>query len=81
MARLVYENIGIGTILQRLGECRYANGYYSNPRGMLTQQTRAERQTRDLALIGDLKLLVFEFKAPAIVQAPNKNFCFKVRKH
>ncbi len=77
MVRLVYENIGIGAILQRLGECRYANGYYSNPRGMLTQQTRLERQSRDLALIGDLKLLVFEFKAPAIVQAPNKNFVLR----
>jgi len=66
-SRLIYENLAIGIIAQRIGECRYANKYFVNVKMAMTQQIRRlEEKYRDAILsIGD-KLLVIEFKAPTL---------------
>ncbi|NPA98698.1 MAG: hypothetical protein GXO43_04900 [Crenarchaeota archaeon] len=63
--RVIAENVAIGVIMQRLGECRYANRYVWHLKAALTQQHASlEQKYRDAAVsVGD-KLLVLEFKAP-----------------
>jgi len=66
-SRLIYENLAIGIIAQRIGECRYANKYFVNVRMMVTQQIRKlEEKYRDAILSIEDKLLVIEFKAPKL---------------
>jgi|GEM_PF-2981099 hypothetical protein len=66
MSRLIYENVAIGMILQRLAECRLINLTH-DLRVLLTQQTRTlEDKYRDMAVaVGD-KIAIIEFKAPDI---------------
>lgn len=69
MPKLVYENVAIGVIAQRVGECRYSNRYFVDLRMAVTQQVRGldERYRDTLFLVND-KLLVIEFKAPRVKQ-------------
>lgn len=64
MSRLIYENIAIGVIIQRIAECRLIN-YVPNLQALLTQQTKdLEKKYRDMPVaVGD-KIVVIEFKAP-----------------
>jgi hypothetical protein len=64
---LVYENVAIGVIAQRVGECRLANRYISNPQQLVTQQiTSLEKLYRDSVIAEGDKFIVIEFKAPRL---------------
>jgi len=64
---LVYENVAIGVIAQRVGECRLANRYISNPQQLVTQQiTSLEKLYRDSVIAKGDKFIVIEFKAPRL---------------
>ena len=64
---LVYENIVIGMIAQRIGECRFANRYIISPEQLVTQQVRPlEKLYRDTIIIHGSKLIVIEFKSPYV---------------
>jgi len=64
---LVYENVAIGVIAQRVGECRLANRYISNPQQLVTQQiTSLEKLYRDSIIAEGDKFIVIEFKAPRL---------------
>ena len=64
---LVYENVAIGVIAQRVGECRLANRYISNPQQLVTQQIKPlEKLYRDSIIAEGDKFIVIEFKAPRL---------------
>ena len=64
---LVYENVAIGVIAQRVGECRLANRYILNPQQLVTQQiTPLEKLYRDSIIAEGDKFIVLEFKAPRL---------------
>jgi len=69
MNKLIYENLAIGVIAQRIGECRFANKYF-NLRMVITQQTigkmNLEEKYRDALLSVNNKILIIEFKAPVV---------------
>ena len=61
--KVVYENIAIGVIAQRIGECRYANRYLMNLRMAITQQiTKPGMGYRDTVITINDEILVIEFK-------------------
>ncbi len=65
LRKLVYENLAIGAMAQRIGECRYAGWYRNIVYQRLTQQTPLENRYRDSIFeVGD-KVLAIEFKAPS----------------
>lgn len=66
MSKLVYENLAIGVIIGRIGECRFANKFFTSLSMALTQQTPLERRYRDALMNVRDKLIVIEFKAPYI---------------
>jgi len=67
---LVYENVAIGMIAQRVGECRFANRYLMSPRQVITQQTRSlEKLYRDSIIAEGDKLIVIEFKSPYVIKS------------
>ena len=45
MAKLVYENLAIGVIIQRLGECNMRNKPFMEIQTLLSQQTPLEKIT------------------------------------
>jgi len=48
VTKVVYENVAIGVIAQRIGECRFANGYVAKTMMGVTQQAgKAEQRYRD----------------------------------
>ncbi len=61
--RLIYENVAIGLIVQRIGECRAQNSWLPI-KGTLTQQTPLEKNYRDTLLSYGDKFVVIEFKSP-----------------
>ncbi len=62
---LIYENVAIGIIAQRIGECRLANRYIVNPQQLITQQIKSlENLYRDSIIAKGDKFIVIEFKAP-----------------
>lgn len=64
---LVNENVAIGVIAQRVGECRLANRYISNPQQLVTQQIKSlEKLYRDSIIAKGDKFIVIEFKAPRL---------------
>lgn len=59
----LYENVGIGTIIRRIGECTaLTNDYNIDVR--LTQQTPREDECKDLCISVGSKVVVIDFKAP-----------------
>ena len=64
---LVYENVAIGVIAQRIGECRLANRYILNPQQLVTQQiVPLEKLYRDSIITRGDKSIVIEFKVPRV---------------
>lgn len=59
----LYENVGIGTIIKRIGECTALTGDY-NTSIQLTQQTPREDECKDLCITVGSKIVVIDFKAP-----------------
>gem|GEM_PF-5236627 len=47
MSRIIYENVAVGMILQRIAECRIIN-LTPNLIALLTQQSPAEKKYRDM---------------------------------
>ncbi len=68
MPPIIYENVAVGKILQRIAECRLIN-FFSDMNILLTQQTRPlEEKYRDMAIMAGDKIIVIEFKAPEITK-------------
>ncbi len=59
----LYENVGIGTIIKRIGECTALTSDY-NMSILLTQQTPKEDECKDLCITVGSKIVVIDFKAP-----------------
>lgn len=59
----LYENVGIGTIIKRIGECTALTGDY-NLFTLLTQQTPREDECKDMCITVGSKIVVIDFKAP-----------------
>jgi|GEM_PF-5663555 len=59
----LYENVGIGTIIKRIGECTALTSDY-NMSILLTQQTPREDECKDLCITVGSKIVVIDFKAP-----------------
>ncbi|MEB3779698.1 MAG: hypothetical protein GSR85_05640, partial [Desulfurococcales archaeon] len=66
MSKPLFENIGIGTIIKRIGECNALSDDYSLSI-LLTQQTPREDECKDLCIAGGSKLVVIDFKAPVVI--------------
>lgn len=63
--RLLYENVGIGSIVFKVGECNAASRGEMAARVYLTQQVRdGERLFRDLGLAVGSRLVIIDFKVP-----------------
>jgi len=59
----LYENVGIGTIIKRIGECTALTGDYDLSI-RLTQQTPREDECKDLCVTVGSKIVIIDFKAP-----------------
>jgi len=69
--RLIYENIAIGIIIQRIGECKGRNNIGIS--SIFTQQTPLDRIYRDSIFSVSDKIAVIEFKAPEFVTMGNRS--------
>ena len=59
----MYENIGIGSIIRKIGECNCI-GLNRVASTLLTQQTPREDECRDLCITTGSKIVIVDFKAP-----------------
>ena len=66
MAKPLYENVGIGSIIRKIGECNCVGSGYDIST-LLTQQTPREDECRDLCIVSGSKIIVVDFKAPRII--------------
>ena len=67
ITRLVYENVAIGSMAQRIGECRFANAYSTGISQVVTQQIgHLEKRYRDSIVAVDNKIIAIEFKSPPL---------------
>lgn len=63
LGKPLYENVGIGTIIKRIGECNALIGDYDLS-VRLTQQSPREDECKDLCITVGSKIVVIDFKAP-----------------
>lgn len=66
MAKPLYENVGIGSIIRKIGECNCVSSG-SGTSTLLTQQTPREDECRDLCIVSGSKIIVVDFKAPHLI--------------
>ncbi len=66
MRKIIYENVAIGAIIQRIGECRILN-LLPNLSSILSQQSPLEKLRRDLSIQTGDKLIILEFKSPTLL--------------
>ncbi|MCE4602387.1 MAG: hypothetical protein F7B18_04305, partial [Desulfurococcales archaeon] len=73
MNKPLYENVGIGTIIKRIGECNALSGDYGLSI-LLTQQTPREDECKDLCITEGSKLIVIDFKAPDDIDYQKRHY-------
>lgn len=66
------ENVGIGAIIERLGECRALNCDWEL--SSILTQTYAEEYCRDLCITVGSKLLLVDFKVPSRVERNYRHY-------
>ncbi|NPA99605.1 MAG: hypothetical protein GXO43_09530 [Crenarchaeota archaeon] len=75
VAKPLYENIGIGSIIKRIGECTALTNDYTLST-ILTQQTPREDTCKDLCITKGSKLVIIDFKAPDVIRESERIYSY-----
>ena len=70
----LYENVGIGTILKRIGECNALVGDYGLSVFLTQQHRELERECRDLCITVGSKAIIIDFKAPNQIRVDARSY-------
>ncbi len=78
MGKPLFENVGIGMIIKRIGECNaIVNDYTLST--LLTQQTPREEECRDICITAGSKIVIIDFKAPDVDSQGVRNYDLKTK--